>query len=507
MRFIQLLKNIPKSFSQFLQPRIPVAGLRFEDAAARIVQFRGRALKKALVVLEPGIIESGKINDKVKLVAALKELREQFGFLKEKIPVIAVIPSIQIYTKVFSVPILDQKGLKEAAELNLKSLSPIDFAKASADWQQIGAQEKDGKIEILAAFAESAAVSEYISALREAGFVPVAAEFPALAIARTIKEFGVGIDLARPQIIVNVASDGIDFMLLRHGDLYFDYFVPWRLIKDEGKTARQILLDDFKATILSEVKKVANFYGSRWGEKLENLVLVTQALNMEIADMVRTNFNFKATELRLREFTDLPSSWFGALGAASRGVLPRSKDTLISLMVVGTEELSLQAEIMFFVKVWRNALLAVFGFVAFLFILADSFFALNSGRLANRLREFIHAPQGAEVVKLREQAEVFNKLVEKASAANDQSVHYSGFLIKLNQLLNNKINLSGISADFSKLSVSLIGEARDEVAAVDFKNALVKAGFENVSLPLSNIVTKPDKGVEFTMTFKLPQSK
>ena len=117
-------------------------------------------------------------------------------------------------------------------------------------------------------------------------------------------------------MVVNIASDGIDFMVIRGGDLHFDYFVPWKLIQEEGKIERAILFEDFKDTVVREVKKVSNFYGSHWGGKIENLILISQALNAEISDLIQKNFQFKVIDLRFDKYADLQASWFAVLGSA-----------------------------------------------------------------------------------------------------------------------------------------------------------------------------------------------
>lgn len=487
---------------KILVPKVPVAGLELKDAAVRLIQFDDGNLRKAAVMLEPGIIDNGKIKDRNKLASMLKKLHDQMG-TKEKIPVIAIIPSTNVYTKAFSTPILDQKSLEEAAMLNLKSISPINLDKSYADWQEVGTKERNGKIDILGAFADGAVVDEYAAVLRETDFLPAAVEFPALALARTVKEFGSGIDLEKPQVVINIASDGIDFMVIRGGDLHFDYFVPWKLAQEGGQAAREILFEDFKSVIVSEVKKMANFYGSHWSVKLNSLILISQALNKEIIDLIQNNFQFQIIDLRLNKYADLQASWFPVLGSMVRGLVPREKDVFISLMAVGTETLSLQAEVRSFIRIWRNIFITALGFITLLFLLVGSFLAQMSVNLTDQLQKITQVPGGEKIVALESQAKSFNQLVEKASLAKQQSGALFPFFADFDATLNNKLKLTRIVVDAAQSSVLVIGEAGDEATAVDFKNALIKKGFQNVSLPLSNLVAKSGGGVAFSVSFKL----
>ena len=501
---ISFLDPAYKFLGKLIRPASSIAGLEIKDVAIRICQLQDDgSFKKSAVVLEPGIIENGKVKDGAKVIENLKRLHQQFSLPKEKIPVILLIPSVNVYTQVFNLPFLPEQDIAEAAKLNLAGISPIDLNTGYADWEKIGAREQDGRLEMLGAFANSAVINEYTQSLAEAGFVPVAVEFPGLALARTIKEFAAGIDIERPQVVLNVSSDGIDFMVLRRGNLYFDYFTPWKLIQEEGKLGREILFSDFKETIIREIKKVHAFYGSHWEGKLEKLILVTQALNAEIGNFVKENFQFEVIELKLNKFTDLPSSWFGVLGSTVRGKIPRSEDIFISLSAVGTEEDYRQSEIMFFIKSWRKVIFATLSFITVLFIAADTALLQASDKLAIQLQEIVKNPAGNEVVSLQEQAQNFNQLVDKILVASTQKSEWLPLLVKINTLAKNDVALTRILADSAQSSVVLIGKAADQSAAVNFKNALVQDGFKNVSLPLSNIVVNLDKTVTFTLNFKL----
>ncbi len=480
-----------------------VAGLEIKEAAIRIAQYRDNKLVKAAVLLEPGIIEDGEIRDRRKLVDNLKRLRAQFTDSKEGVPVILSIPSINVYAQTFSTPFLVGENLEEAAKLNLASISPVDLKTSYADWQRIGVLRRDNKIEMIGAFAPSAVVDAYMDAAVESGFVPVAVEFPALALSRAIKDLAAGINMEAPQVVLNVSSDGIDFIAMRHGNLYFNYFTPWKLIREEGRLGREILFSDFKDTIVKEIKKVVAFYGSHWEGRLEKLILVTQALDEEISGLIKENFPLEVIELKLREFSNLPPSWFGVLGSALRGKIPRSKDNLISLTRVGTEEKYYQTQVMLFVKTWRNVFLASLAFLALSFVLADSLLFRSAGQLRQQLIGTAVIPEGAEVLALKERALMFNQLVDKAFFAEERSIPRSPILIKIDSAAGGNVSLTRVFIDAERSAVLVAGRAGDQSTAVNFKNALVAEGFQNVSLPLSDIVLNQDRTVSFTITFSL----
>ena len=496
-------KKITELAKNLILPKVNIAGLEIKEGSVRIAKLEDGKLKQAAIVLNPGIIENGKVSDSRKLAENLKSLHLQFAKPNEKISVVVLIPSVNVYTQVFNLPTLSKESLEEAAKLNLQSISPIDWNASYADWQKIGEQEKDGKVELLGAFSAKTAIDEYVKAISAAGFIPVAIEFPALAIARTIKELAAGIDLEKPQVVLNVGSDGINFMVLRSGNLYFDYFTPWKLIQEESHVSREILFADFQDTIVREIKKVATFYGSRSDGKLEKLILITQALQKEISDLIQENFHFEVAELKLREFPDLPPSWFGVLGGAIRGRLSRAEDNLISLAAIGTEKGYFQEEILNFIKVWRNACITSLGFLVLIFILADSFLARNSVNLEKQLQTVAKAPEGAEVLQLQKNVQSFNQLMDKALVAKGKSAPWSPFFSKINSLIGSKISLTRIFVDTERNSALISGNTDDQSTVVNFKNSLIQEGFKSVSLPLSNIIINTDKTVSFTITFSL----
>lgn len=501
-----ILNKINDFFWRLVLPQEEIAGIELKDSGIRIAQMvknpsasSPQALKKEGILLNPGIIEDGLIKDRNQLVAQLRALKGQFSpGNNKKIPVIAIVPSAAVYVQVFSLPSLREEAKVGAIELNLQSISPIDFKSAYADWEQI--EEKDNQIQILSAFASRETIEAYSSVLIEAGFAPAAVEFPALAAARAIREFAVGVDFAKPQVVVNISSDGIDFIILKNGNIYFDYFAPWKLVKADGDSNREISFEDFKAVIVRELRKISTYYVSQWGGSLQNFILITQAFDAEISQLIESQFHYSGTRLSLRGFEDVPLSWVAAIGSAFRGTISRGKDIFISLMAVGTEDEYLYSQVTTFIELWRNVLLASFGFFVIIFIATDSFLAHTAGDIALQIQNSIKLPNGAEVASLQKDVNEFNALTEKASYARERSRAVSPFLLKINQFLGG-ISMSRFSVNTDQGTAYLTGNAATEAAVIDLKNKLIGAGIQNMNLPLSRITDNVDGTVSFSMTF------
>lgn len=498
MNYFEKIKGL---FQKLIFPHESIAGLEIKDSALRIAVISGGVLKKEGVLLEPGIIEDGEIRDSARLISQLKDLKKQFyPEEKNKVPVIAIVPSSAVYAKVFSLPALTEEARAEAIQLNLQAISPIEFKNAYSDWEQLGEKDRDGKSEILGAFARKTLIDSYVSALESAGFSPIAIEFPGLAIARAIKQYGIGVDLEKPQVVVNVSSDGIDFMVLKSGNIYFDYFAPWKLMRLEDRASREIPFEDFKNTIVREIKKVSTFYASHWGGSLGGIILITQALEKEISEFIVGQFGYKVTPLALREFSDLPISWIAVIGSAFRGGIPRSRDILISLEAIGTEKGYLYSQIKFFIKLWRNIFITTLAFFLVVFIAADSFLARKLSSVENQINQISAMPGGEEVAKLQAAATEFNGMVEKAAYARERIGDWSQLLTKLKSVSKN-IEIVRVGLNIDQKNAFVVGRASSQAAAIDYKNKLSEAGIQNANLPLSKIETGKDGVVTFSITF------
>lgn len=488
------------NFIKLLNPQPAIDGLAIGDVAIHFISLAEGKFKRVSVSLEPGVIEDGKLSDKEKFLKALLRLRQELGAPKDKIYVIVSIPPHNIYTQAFSLPLIGkEKQFQEAVALNLQLISPIDIKTAYYDWEKISEFQKDEKTELLGAFINKSAVDDFISVLNRAEFIAIAVEFSGLSIVRMIKDIGAGIDFAKPQLVLSVSSEGLSFMALKEG-LHFYYFVPWNFIK-----SRQISSSLFYDTLIQETRKVFTFYSTHWNIQINDLILITPSLYEEIKKVLQENFSaLNIGPLNLAgDFSNWGSSWHQALGAALRGRISRSRDTLISLMTVGTEEKFFEDQIIMFIKIWRNVFLAVISFLAIIFLFSDSLLAKISNNLSKQIAVLVGRANSQEITMLRQKAQEFNQLANKASAAKSQSNNISSFFEKIKNLGGGNVSFVRISLSANKSAV-VTATAPTELAAINFKNKLEEQKeFQNIVLPLSAITQTPGGGVNFTLTFDL----
>ncbi len=493
------LANILK----ILKPHAAVAGLEISDTALRFIRAEDAKIEKVGIALDPGVIVDGRIQSRDTLLRALEALRKEIKAGREQVPVVVSVPPNNVYTQAFNLPTLADTNVQEAAELNLQMLSPIEAKSAYSDWQTLNESGSSDKLELLGAFAPKTIIDEFIDVLHAAHFSVVAVEFPGLAIGRVIREKAKDIDLAKPKVVLVISSDGLDFLILKDGNLYFSYFVSWSSING-GAASREIPLALFTDVLTREMKRVFTFYGSHWGGQVSDLLLVTHGLYEEIVKVIQTNFPaIKISNVQLEDSDQLGPSWYAALGGALRGQLPPDEDTFISLAAVGTEEQFYQGEIISFVKLWRNIIATVGIFMIAAFITTEVLVTRAASQVQTQINSLASAPGSAELNSLTQKAREFNALVGKALIAKDKSQYFSDVLQQVTDTAQAAhVTIVRLYIDGSRRSAVITGQAASEVATVDFKNRLTdQPGFKQISLPLSNITSNPDNSVSFSLNF------
>jgi len=503
-----------KRILTILNPQPIIGGLEISDTALKFLVIKENKINFTSLNLVPGIVEEGKIKDKENFKANLLKLRAQITKkTKKEIYVIVNLPNINIYTQIFNLPMVASENLDEAARLNLQMISPIDFSSVYSDWQKVGESKIDGgQLEILSAFISNKIVDEFVECLKETNFIIAAIEFSALALSRLAANL---INLPHSFILLHLNSNGLNFSLIKNRNLYFNHFVPWPIEKE-----RQISFSAIEEIIVQETKKVLNFSSTHWPDiPINNFLLVTSALEEKIVQIINENFNLTVQKLILpKELKDvsgqwsvvssqLPSlapEWFSVLGSALRGLIPRSKDTIISLASTGTEEEFRRSQIINFIKIWRNIVLTPLSFILLVFIVVEVFLIKTTNSLNSQLSNLINIPEINKINELQEEAKNFNNRVDLALKAKAEVYNWSPFFEKIKELAGNEIIIERIFIQSKEMPILFNGQASDESAILNFKDKLEKEGkFQEINLPLSSISKTADGKVKFSITFKI----
>ena len=402
---------------KLLNPQPLIGGVEISDHFLRYLILKGGQPKFYSVKLDPGIVIEGKLQNKDAFLKALLNLRQQITKkAREKLFVILNISAANVYSQIFDLPKVAEENLEEAAQLNLQMISPISTSEAYYDCQKIGENLAEGKIEIAGAFIYKNIIDDFSEVFLKANFVVVAVEFLPLAIARVMKDLAVNFDNQAPYIVFYLSSDGLNFLIVKNSNLYFNYFTSWRSLKGEK---RYLSLDEFRAVIIEETKKILSFYNRNWSEPIKSFILMAQGLNSEVKEIITKEFSLTTEEVTLKKFNQVGQNFFPALGSALRGQIDRSEDTIISLASTGTEVEFRRQMFIAFIHLWQKIAFSFLIFIIASLSVTDVFLSKRLTNLQND-KNSINFSNQEEFNNLQSQAKDFNKKVALLSAAKKE---------------------------------------------------------------------------------------
>lgn len=494
---VKKIFSLPSWILRKTLPPLTVGALEITDSLIHFLDLQENGPKQASLRLPAGIIEIGQVKDKNKLIEVLRELHRRIVPQKRKtLNIILTIPSVNVYVQTLLLPLVAAENLEEAAELNLQMASPEDFKQSYSGWQEIGERSK-GQIELLAAFAPRASIDPIKECLEESGFRVVAVEFTSLGIVRALKQEQL-IEATKPYLVIQPVAEGINFIIIRDGQLLFHSFQSWKTIQEDG---RAIELGRFETSLVSEINNLLNFFSTHWTEQINDLIVVTSDLQDEIRVILNRAFpNLEVTFLG-------PEKVAALIGAVYRGGLSRKGDREISLMEVSGLEIFEEAETLHFISVWRNILLATFGFL--LIISLGSLILLRqlAGETVKANTLNLNQPETAELLALKEKAERFNQLVALVRETQFTNERLGSSIEFVVASAGPEIEISRFYLQSLDGPFTLSGVALGEQAAIRFKNRLInESRITDVQLPLSQITPLTGGKVGFIITFKVKPS-
>ncbi|MDP3999030.1 MAG: hypothetical protein Q8P76_00345 [bacterium] len=469
-------------FSDLFSPKIKIAGLDISDNAARLLAINESGLQKSEIALAPGVIRDGKLIDRSGFSKALNSLKQNFGSGQAQLPVVVSLPPNKIYTQTFKLPSSPVDDFREALDINLPLASPIDLKSAFYDWQKL-----DG--EFLAAFAHKSVVAEYLDILSANGFLAVAAEFPALALARLIERHSAVIDLSKPLVVLALTGSGLDLSIVRNGQLYSHSFADWSSGEPE--------------VLNQEISQILNFYHSRWGGAISDLILITPETQSKIGAVIQESHpSLNIRPLSISGFSGLGWLWYVSLGGALRGESFDPEDSNINLIRKEADNGFKKLEWQSFFNSWQRVAIWGLGILAVLFWGVFFLFQNTAADLAEQSALKSQSLEFQQAVLLQGKAAEFNSLLAKVLSAKTQSNNLLLLPDSVSSLAKqHNVTLTELLINGSK--VSLTGKAGNEASVINFKNRLgLNESYKNVSLPLSGIISGKN-GVSFNLTFEI----
>ncbi|MBU2101606.1 hypothetical protein KKH05_02710 [Patescibacteria group bacterium] len=485
-------KNISKIFFK-LTPKMEVAGLWITDGWLSYYNFgRGGEGGQISLRLPPGVVSGGKVQNRASLTKILAELykRTAIGPSKHEQSVILTIPITNVYIQPFVLPVVTSDDLAESAELNMKMISPIDVEKAYYDWQKISEENAD-QTEMIGAFVAKDVVDEFIVCVQDAGYSVAAVEFSALSIIRAALRANV-IDKENPYLILSITPEGLNFSINHQGHLFFHHFMAWNTFQDGAK---EISTEKFKEGLTDEIRRIINFYSTnRKGQEVKNMVLISSHYLKEIQEVVAGNF--PGLEVRVAD----PKQVNPAIGAAVRGLSPRSADAEISLASLSALEVFRKRQLGNFILIWRNILLVTLGALLFIFLSSALVLKNISTQVVANDPFQKGVKENTELVSLSEQAQKFNELTSIIKILLAEKYEFGTLISDLDKSSGLFIEIVGINLNGipPKVKIEGVGGNRDVVKS--FQGRLSEQPqFKNVSLPLTDLQEQPNGTVVFVL--------
>lgn len=509
------MKNFLEKLLSFLRARSTVGGLEISDNAIRYACFKEGKLVRFNLRLPAGVIDKGQIKDRGQFLGALEDLRRQilgekgkfrsggrFWQLRSRsrINVVVSLSSVNIYTQVFNLPVVEGKNLEKAVQFNIQMISPSEFSENYSAWQLLDKDQKSVRFEVLSVFVNRLVVDGISKALKEAGFLPVAVESRAFSLARLIRERDPKFDFGKPYLVFSMDSIGIDILVLRRGNLYFQYFNSWTDIQGEEK---KISLSQFEVAVTRDINKVVNFYNSHWSEPIQGVWVSTAQLGDEVKRILRDNFSLAAFDVSPQIGETVSPEWFVSLGAALRGLKPRNEDEEVSLLGISAKDEFRREQLLSFLRFWKLVVPLAFGVLIIVFLLAD-LFVLREGKKAAGVSFSGTDEQSKELSELEKKAAEFNQSVLMVKSLLDTRKPKSEFLGKVVAFANeNGVSLTKIVFDGYDVQTQIFAVGKSEASILGFKKSMEdEKQFSNVDLPLARIQNVPD-GLAFFLSFNI----
>lgn len=486
---------------KFLIPKDKIVGIDIGSKAIRMLYMEQDAYGnisikgKSDVELPETVIDSGAVANEKILVEAFNKLKN--GFRPKKYLsnfAIVSIPPNKIFSCILEYPkILDNQQLLEAITTNAQENFPYNLSTCYFDWEIIGT--KNEKYQVLVSMAPKKVIDEYIKALKSSGFDLIALETHFLSLERII-------DLpSSPTILAFLADEGINYIVYVDKRPYFSQFETWQEISGRRPLKN---LSDLQKSIKFKIDTIHLHFESKSGMRIEKALIAGFGFDADkvIKKIGKTRFPVEKAVIKIK----LPEKGerLIAAAAAARAFIPRSDDTIISLLPVGTESLyetqkavSFSKSILFFI----SSLAIFYSVVLSAFLLFVSSLETN---LSHQLNLKNSIPISAEYSKMAAETKEFNAYLKDTAMISPLSNANSSLDIeKIGKLLVPGIFFNSVSIDYSSKTAIVSGMASSRESFRFFKNSLANSSdFSNLLVSSSDIAKKYDINFSLTMNLK-----
>ncbi|MDF1498110.1 MAG: pilus assembly protein PilM [Patescibacteria group bacterium] len=451
---------------------------------------------KSEIELEEGTFSPEGILDENKLNKAINDLKNNFKPNKFFSPfIIVTIPQNSVYSEIleFSTT-LDEEQLAEAITLNASENLPLPLSKCYIDWQIIESTEQKNKI-LVSTIARNI-VDSYTKILEQNGFKLIALETSFLSIQRAVQI------PKEPTIFLYLTNEGITSIIYKNEYPYFNQFELWKEIVP-GKEIKN--LKDLNKVIKDKINKLKLYFESHSkGLEINNILLLSYGFDADIIinKIKLVELKIKKAKIKIESIDN--SDWVPVAGAAARAFIPRSEDTIISLLSTGTESLYETQKAVSFARSILLLLSTLSIFYISIFIGTYSLVAYLQNNIDNQIEKRNDYPVSREYAKIKSETEEFNSYLK------DLEMLYSTTEPNYTDVLKNisKINTPGINItilNFNKKSklIHLSGIAANRSSVNVFKSKIENPElFKKSDFSVKNIAQKENIAFDANLYIK-----
>ena len=495
-----------------LVPQQEYAGLEIGEKSIRYLLLSHYDLSVEQLVeipLPAGTVVKGELKNAGTFTEALVKLQERIsGKEKLRVPFVANLPSTDFFLQVLELPDIPETSYDEAVRLNAGRVSPVPLSEAYMDWQNLGVNLRTLQREFLIAIASKQRVDPFLEAFRQVGMQPLALESRSLSLLRLFAYFSQTVEKNITLLTVDIGQDGMTFLVGKQGKLFFDFYLYWSEIPEaqDGTITRE----DLQVILSREVRRVLEYYSLHNDEAAQNVTLFAPVLKPELGEYIAKEFSLRLIPMSLPvisnakegESLQSPDLYAGLVGLSVRGsLIPREDDDIVSVLPENTKALYRESRLYSFVSLWSKiALFTLGGMVAMSFAVYAIVRHEYQG-IKQSLDAFNSAPEAARIADLQKQAQDFNALTARLSAAEKQTHVWTKYFDPIIRAAKaNNVTLARISLSENTSEFRLWGSAPSQQKASDFKTAVASSTslFSQVDIPLSSLAQGPG-GTTFMM--------
>lgn len=459
-----------------LIPKEKIIGIEINSQKLRMLNLELNKTNKAVVKgkseleLEDDIFtQDGTVNEKI-LNDAIAKLINNFKPKKFFSPyAIITIPQIGVYSEILELPkSLNEDQLTEAVTLNAAENLPLPFSQCYMDWQIIESNEQSNKI--LISIISKDIADKYINALKRNGIKLIALETSFLSIERVVNIPD------SPTIFLYLTNEGLTSIIYKNKIPYFNQFESWKEIIP-GKEIKNI--KDLNIAIKNKIKKLKFYFESQnQNNSIENILLMSYGFDSDIIIDKIGKISIPISKADLKLISLENNDWVPVAGAATRAFIPRSEDTIISLLPIGTESLYETQKAASFTKsiLFLITTLSIF----YIIIFSCTYFVISyfQNGIDVQMNQRNNIPMPQEYSKIKSDTDIFNSyLRDLDKISNKADPKYNSILDNINKLNTPGIKISDLSIDDKNNIIILSGTAMNRENLNVFRSKLDNSSY------------------------------